>query len=85
MTYNDFLKSKMVITKPSGIDISPDLLNKQLKDFQHDVVMWSLKKGKAAIFAGTGLGKTFMQCEWGKLIYQTIKKDVIIFAPVAVS
>ncbi|WP_196607117.1 helicase-related protein [Pectinatus frisingensis] len=85
MTYNDFLKNKIIRAVPAGIDIKHNLLNNHLKDFQRDVVIWALKKGKAAIFAGTGLGKTFMQCEYGRMIYQELKKDVMIFAPLAVS
>ena len=39
-----------------------------LFDFQKDVVLWSLKKGRAAIFLDTGLGKTFCQLEWARLL-----------------
>jgi len=44
-----------------------------------------LKKGKACIFAGTGLGKTFIQLEWAKQIYKHTKGKILILAPLAVS
>jgi len=44
-----------------------------------------LQKGKAAIFAGTGLGKTLMQLEWANKIHQTTNGDILILAPLAVS
>ena len=46
---------------------------------------WALNKGKAAIFAGTGLGKTFMQCEWANQVVQYTNGKVLILAPLAVS
>ena len=36
----------------------------QMFKFQHDVVRWALRLGKAAIFADCGLGKTMMQLQW---------------------
>ncbi len=32
--------------------------------FQSAIVRWALRKGRAAIFADTGLGKSFMQSAW---------------------
>ena len=61
MNYKEFLNSKIQVAVPSGFEC--EKINDKLFDFQRDIVKWALKKGKAAIFAGTGLGKTFMQCE----------------------
>jgi superfamily II DNA or RNA helicase len=44
-----------------------------------------VKKGKAAIFAGTGLGKTLMQLEWARHIHNRNNKQVLILAPLAVA
>ena len=80
-TYEKFLKRKELIVPAAGIDIDKKDINPLMFDFQRDIVLWALKKGKAAIFAGTGLGKTLMQLEWAKHIGGT----VLILAPLAVS
>ena len=61
MNYNDFLQSKRINTLSCGFEIKT--VNEILFSFQKDITKWSLKKGKSAIFAGTGLGKTIMQLE----------------------
>ena len=85
-TYNDFLASKQVDDKPTGLDVVPEL-NPMLFDFQRDIVRWALKRGRAAIFADCGLGKTPMQLEWAKHIEDVGEYvgSVLIVAPLAVS
>ena len=61
--YRNFIASKAIVTEMSGIDIDKESLNHMLYDFQKDIVRWALAKGKAAIFADCGLGKTPMQLE----------------------
>ncbi len=67
MSYADLLaKKKRVWTGLSGgIDAT---LPPQLYDWQQAIVKWALKKGRAAIFADCGLGKTFMQVSWANAI-----------------
>ena len=81
MKYETFLRHKEITVPFSGINIDQADISPKLFDFQRDIVLWALKKGKAAIFAGTGLGKTLMQLEWAKHIGGT----VLILAPLAVS
>lgn len=81
MKYETFLRHKEITVPFSGINIDQADISLKLFDFQRDIVLWALKKGKAAIFAGTGLGKTLMQLEWAKHIGGT----VLILAPLAVS
>lgn len=71
--------------KPHGIDVDPNNINNLLFDFQKDIVVWSLKKGKSCIFAGTGLGKTLIQLEWAKHIVEHTNGNILIIAPLAVS
>ena len=52
---------------------------------QRDIVRWALKKGRAAVFAGTGLGKTIMQLEWAKHVHTHSGGNVLILAPLAVA
>jgi len=78
--YEKFLKTKEICDKPTGLDIVPEL-SPWLYDFQRDIVTWTLRRGRAAIFADCGLGKTPMQLEWARLI----PGNVLIVAPLAVS
>lgn len=81
--YKEFINSKIKKAKPIGF--SPESLNKELFDFQEAITRWTIKKGRAAIFAGTGLGKTLMQLSWANEYYKYTGKPVIIFAPLSVS
>ena len=66
--YQDFLASKRLVVRASGKQVSREDVHPLLFEFQRDLVMWAVRKGRAAIFADTGLGKTFMQLEWARLI-----------------
>ena len=85
MNYEQFLDTKKLKLNSVGIQIDESKINKLLFDFQRDIVIWSLKKGKACIFAGTGLGKTLIQLEWAKHICEKTSGDILILAPLAVS
>ena len=52
-----------------------------LFDFQRDMTRWALRRGRAAIFADCGMGKTPMQLEWAK----HVPRRVLILAPLAVA
>lgn len=82
--YQEFLARKAIIDAPTGIEW-PTKLNKALFPFQSAVVKWALQRGRAAIFAGTGLGKTPMQCEWARHAAEHTGKPGLILAPLAVS
>lgn len=83
MDYKDFIQNKSLKVNPCGIDAGdlPDCLF----DYQKAVVKWALKKGRCAIFAGTGLGKTLMELSWASEINKRTGKNVIILAPLAVA
>lgn len=80
MDYEEWLKTKKVTDPCTGLTKIPEL-NPMLFPFQHDVVAWALKRGRACIFSDCGTGKTAMQLEWAK----HVPGDVLIFAPLAVS
>lgn len=61
--YTAFLERKAIIDPPTGLAEVP-ALNQMLMPFQRDMVTWALRRGRAAIFADCGLGKTFMELEW---------------------
>lgn len=83
MDYIEFLQSKKKNIENSGFDVSN--LNPALFDFQKHIVNISLKKGRYAIFADCGLGKTLMQLEWANQVVKHTNKPVLILAPLAVS
>jgi len=81
--YIDFLDRKQIRIESSGFDAVD--LNPMLFDFQKDIVKWSVRKGKSSMFAGTGLGKSGMQLEWARQIYEHEGENVLILAPLAVA
>ena len=86
MTYEKFIDQKTTAAlHTDSIQLDADSLNPKLYRFQRDIVRWALAKGRAAIFADCGLGKTPMQLEWA---YRVIKERggmVLILAPLAVA
>jgi hypothetical protein len=56
-----------------------------LFDFQVHLVEWALRRGRAAIFADCGLGKTPMQLVWAENVVRKTNKPVLILTPLAVS
>lgn len=84
MKYEDFIESKRIKDVPTGID-DPDDINPMLYEFQRDIVRWALKRGRAAIFADCGLGKTPMQIEWARHVADYTAQPVLVLAPLAVS
>ena len=79
-SYQEFVESKRIVLADAGLEKIPPL-NPMLFQFQRDMVAWALRKGRAAIFADCGLGKTPMQLEWA----QQIPGRVLILAPLAVA
>lgn len=84
-TYDEFLRKKLALAPSAGVEVPKDEISPKLFEFQRDIVRWALRKGKAAMFAGTGLGKTAMQLEWAKHIHKYTGGNVLILAPLAVS
>ena len=80
MDYESFISSKTRVDVPTGLSTVPEL-RPMLFDFQRDIVQWALRRGRAAIFADCGMGKTFMQLEWAS----RIPGRVLILAPLAVA
>jgi superfamily II DNA or RNA helicase len=81
--YQEFLSAKQFRFVSSGFD--PELSQYPLFDYQHDIVRWSCARGKAAVFADTGMGKTIMQLAWADQVAKHTGNPVLILAPLAVS
>lgn len=83
--YKTFLEKKKISHEDSGFTIQDHELNFNLFDFQRHIVKTALRKGRYAIFADCGLGKTLMQLEWANHVSKKTNKPVLILAPLAVS
>ena len=81
-TYTEFLATKRLTVAPAGISVDADDIHPALFPFQRDLTRWAARKGRAAIFADTGLGKTGMQVEWARLVST---KRALIVAPLSVA
>ncbi len=84
-TYTEFLTSKRLRVESVGFDADPATFPPQLFAFQRDLTRWALRKGRAALFCGTGLGKTAMQLTWADRVAAHTGGDVLILAPLAVA
>jgi DNA modification methylase len=82
--YLKFLDKKRKKADKTGFVINELDLNPKLKDFQKFIVKKAIEHGKYALFADTGLGKTFMQIEWAYHVSKYTNKPVLILAPLAV-
>lgn len=83
--YEDFLARKAITDPSTGLTDLPELPD-CLFPHQRDIVKWALRRGRAALFAGTGLGKSLMELAWADAIIRAHPGSMIIlFAPLAVS
>lgn len=79
--YTEFIASRNRLVSNVGTHVDPASLHPDLFPFQRQIVAWAARKGRAALFADTGLGKSFMQLEWAR----RIGGRVLILAPLAVA
>lgn len=84
MNYSEFLRLKAKVDPLTGMENGIVLLD-VLKPHQRDITKWALRRGRAAVFAGTGLGKTLMELTWADNVNRHTGKPVLVFAPLAVS
>jgi len=81
--YTQFLERKRAVDPMTGMaDVGE--LPAFMFPHQRDIVAWALRRGRSAVFAGTGLGKTAMELVWGGKVAEYTGKPVLIFAPLAV-
>ncbi len=83
MEYLEFIKSKEIVHKNKPIECL--FLPDSLFDFQIDITKHACLKGKFAIWAGCGLGKTRMQLTWAENVYRQINEPILILAPLGVT
>ncbi len=83
LSYGEFIEHKAQLGDDAGFD--PLWVPEFLYDFQAALLEWSLRKGKAAIFADCGTGKTPIQLAWAENVCRHTDKPVLILTPLAVS
>lgn len=83
-SYASFVERKLSMVVPSGI-AKPAPLPASLFPHQHALTTWALKRGRAAIFADTGLGKSRMEVAWAEAVRKETGAPVLILAPLAVA
>lgn len=81
--YSAFLDQKTQAGANSGP--MPNHIPDFLFDFQMKLVSWSVRKGRAAIFADCGLGKTPMELVWAENMARHADKRVLLLTPLAVA
>ena len=84
MTYADYIARKLSTVPPTGID-SGFSLPASMFPHQHALTEWAVRRGRAAIFADTGLGKSRMQLAWADAVHFHTMRPVLILAPLAVA
>lgn len=84
LTYERFVSDKLAYRPPSGIAHSV-FMPESMFPHQLALTSWAVKRGRAAIFADTGLGKTRMELAWANVIRAHTCMPVLILAPLAVA
>ena len=80
--YHEFIASKVLMASPCGFEA--DIDTPHLFEWQALIVQWALGRGKAAVFADTGLGKTRIQLVWANAVANETQGNVLILAPLGV-
>ena len=83
MDYQEFLQNKRHSIGEFGFE--PNYIPDIAFDFQRFIIEKAVRKGRVAIFADTGLGKTLIQLSIAKNIIENTNKKVLILTPLAVA
>lgn len=82
MTFDQFLESKRQLAGRHGF--KPTFIPDSLFDFQRVLTTWAVERGRGAIFADCGMGKTAMQLTWAQNVVEKTNGHVLILTPLAV-
>lgn len=83
MSYEAFLAGKAQLGSEHGF--APSWMPDFLFPFQRALVEWAVRKGRGALFADCGLGKTPMQLVWAENVVRETNRSVLILTPLAVA
>lgn len=82
LTYSSFIERKT--HAGCAVGFAPSWMPESLFPFQSHLVDWAIRKGRAAILADCGLGKTIMQLTWAENVVRHTNRPVLILTPLAV-
>ena len=82
--YAEFLARKALVDPSTGLT-GDFILPEAMFRFQRDITSWALRRGRAALFEGTGLGKSLQELAWADAVHRETGKDIFHLAPPAVS
>lgn len=82
--YDAYVRRKLSTVPPTGIADGFSVPG-SLFPHQSALTAWALRRGRAAIFADTGLGKSRMQLAWADAVHRHTGRPVLILAPLAVA
>ncbi len=87
MNYSDFLQAKLSTASQTGFEVNPQWLGKTEPKyaFEPHIVQWSLRCGRAGVYASYGKGKTWMQLKWADCVAKHTSDRVLVLAPLAVA
>lgn len=77
--YAEFLAAKAQSSGNHGF--KPVRLPSALFDFQGHLTEWALWKGRGALFADCGMGKTLMELAWADNVVCHTNRPVLILTP----
>ena len=84
MEYFDFVANKRLKSKKVGFKAQEAWLNKNLFDYQKEIVKRACEIGRYALFMDTGLGKSITQMNFAYCVWKHTNKPVLLLAPLAV-
>jgi superfamily II DNA or RNA helicase len=82
--YRAFVAGKGLRIAATGIDLDARSLPHDMFDWQRGVTVWGLRKGRAAMFLNTGLGKSIIALAWADAVAKHTGMPVLILTPLAV-
>lgn len=82
MDYEDFIADKELIFDAQGLDLN--LQHDRFLDYQEAIGNWAIKKGKAAVFADCGLGKSFMALAILDALSKHLKRPALLITPLQI-
>ena len=83
MDYKEFLENKKHLLGSFGFE--SNYIPEMAFDFQEEIIKKACLKGRMAVFADTGLGKTLIQLSLAKNVVNHTNKKVLILTPLAVA
>jgi hypothetical protein len=83
MDYQEFIRAKQQTSGMFGFD--PLWMPDSAFGFQQHTIDWTLRKGRAAAFLDTGMGKTLIEFVFAQNVVEKTNKNVLILTPLAVS